>query len=68
MDPPLQSQLLHGMKRKIPRGGAEKAPQYSDFSKVIQKEFGILNNIGVLFSHSSEKTSQGDQGFDKPND
>jgi hypothetical protein len=65
MDPSVQSQLLYGMKRKIPSGGLEKAPQYSDFSKVIQNEFGILNHIGLLFSRSSETTSQGDQGFDE---
>jgi hypothetical protein len=68
MDPPVHSQSPYGMERKFPIGGSEKAPQYSDFSKVIQKEFGILNHIGILFSQSSEKTSQGDQGFDQSND
>jgi hypothetical protein len=68
MNPPVQSQLPYGTERKFPSGGSEKAPQYSDFSKVIQKEFGILNHIGLLFSQSSEKTSQGAQGLDQSND
>jgi hypothetical protein len=65
MDPSLQNKSPYDIERKSPSGGLEKAPQYSDFSKVIQKEFGILNHIGLLFSQSSEKTSQ---DFDQPND
>jgi hypothetical protein len=63
----VRSKSHHGVIRKSTSGGQEKAPQYSDFDNVIGKEFGIINDIEILFSESSEETSQGAQKLDQPN-
>jgi hypothetical protein len=47
---------------------SEKAPQYSNFDKVIREEFGIINHIELLFSQSNEKTPQGTKGLDQSNE
>jgi hypothetical protein len=49
--------IVHGQSKSVPKaeawpplGDSQKTLQYSDFDKVIQKDFGIMNNIGLLFS------------------
>jgi hypothetical protein len=63
-----QSKSPPGEESEPPSEGSEKAPQYSNFDKVIREEFGIINHIELLFSQSNEKTSQGTQGLDQSND
>jgi hypothetical protein len=63
----MRSKSHHEVIRKSTSGGQEKAAQYSDFDKVIGKKFGIINDIEILFSESSEKTSHGAQKLDQPN-
>ena len=45
---PLPSKSLHGVVKESPDKGSETAPQFSDFDKVIEKEFGIINDLEVL--------------------
>lgn len=68
MNPLVQSQLLYGVEAKFPSGGSEKAPRYSDFSKVIEQEFGIKHGIGFLFSQSNDSVSSCAEESDHPND
>jgi hypothetical protein len=63
-----QGKSPSGEESEPPSEGSEKAPQYSNFDKVIREEFGIINHIELLFSQTSEKTSQGAQGLDQSND
>jgi hypothetical protein len=68
MNVPVQSKSLHGEEKGSTGGGSEKAPQYTDYDKVIRSEFGIINDIDLLFSQSSEKISQDSEEFDQPDD
>ena len=63
----VQSRLLHAGQIESSSGGSQEGLQYSDFENVIQKEFGIINNIGVLLSQTSGPTSSSAQEFDEPN-
>ena len=64
---PVQSKLPHAVQIESSGGGSQEGPQYSDFAKVIQKRFGIINNIGVLFSQTIEPKSSSAQELDEPN-
>lgn len=68
MNPTVQSQLPYGAEAKLPNGGPEKAPQFSDFSKVIQKEFGIKVGIKFVFSQSKDSVSSVAEELDKSKD
>jgi hypothetical protein len=48
----LPSKSPHGVIRDSPGQGSEKAPQFSNFDQVIQKEFGIINDLEVLYTES----------------
>jgi hypothetical protein len=63
----VQTKSLQASKTESSGGGSQKSPQYSDFGEVIQKEFGIIKNIGVLLSQSSDPTSSRAQEFDGRN-
>ena len=67
MKTPVHSKLLHAVKTEPSRGGSQKGRQYLDFEKVIQEEFGIIKNIGVLLSETSHLKSSSAQEFDEPN-
>jgi hypothetical protein len=63
---PVQSKSLQAFQTESSGGGSQKGPQYSDFEEVIQKDFGIIKNIGVLLSQTSEPKSSSAQEFDEP--
>ena len=67
MNIPVQSKILEAVKTELSGGGSQEGLQYSDFAKVIQKEFGIINNIGVLLSQTSDPTSSSAQELHGPN-
>jgi hypothetical protein len=64
---PVQSKSLHAFQTESSGGGSEKGPQYSDFGEVIQQDFGIIKNIGVLLSQTNDPISSSAQEFDEPN-
>ena len=67
MNIPVQSKLPQALQTESSGGRSQKGLQYSDFAKVIQKEFGIINNIGVLLSQTSDPTSSSAQELHGPN-
>ena len=64
---PVQSKLPHALQTEAPGGESQEGPQYSVFGKVIQKEFGIINKIGVFLSYTSDPTSSSAQELHGPN-
>jgi hypothetical protein len=64
---PGKSKSLHKVETDSSGGGPQKDPQYSDFEEVMQNQFGIITNIGVLLSQTSAPTSSSAQEFDRPN-
>jgi hypothetical protein len=64
---PVKSKSLNAFQTESFGVGSQNGPWYSDFGKVIQNEFGIVKNIGVLLSQTSGPTSSSAQEFDEPN-
>jgi hypothetical protein len=49
--------IIQGQSKSVPKaeawphlGDSQETLKYSDFDKVIQKDFDIMNDIGLLFS------------------
>jgi hypothetical protein len=53
----LPSKSPHRVVRESTDQGSEKAPQFSNFDQVIQKEFGIINYLEVLYTESNSLAS-----------
>jgi hypothetical protein len=49
-----------------PREDSQETLQYSYFDKVSQKDFGIMNEIGLLFSQTDDYASVDAQQSDLP--
>jgi hypothetical protein len=54
---PLETKSAYGIESKTSGSRSEKGLDYSDFDGVIQEKFGIINDIGILFSDCSEEKS-----------
>jgi hypothetical protein len=52
-----KSKSVQGAEAWPPVGDSDETPQYSDFDKVIQKDFGIFNDIHLLFSTTNDDNS-----------
>lgn len=61
---PGQSKSVQGVQTKPPHGDSDQALEYSDFDRVIQEEFGIINEVAILFSQSSDQTILDDKESD----
>jgi hypothetical protein len=53
----VQSKSVQGAQTKPPARDSDETIQYSDFDRLIQKDFGIINDVGILFSQSSDQIS-----------
>jgi hypothetical protein len=49
-----QSKSVPGLEALPPLGDSQETLQYPYFDKVKQKDFGIMNEIGLLFSQSDD--------------
>jgi hypothetical protein len=61
-----QSKLVPGLEAWLPLGDSQETLKYSDFEKVIKKDFGIMNDIGLLFSQTDDDASVDAQQSDSP--
>ena len=52
-----QSKSVQGAEAWPPGRDSPETLQYSDFDKVLEKDFGILNDIGLLFSATDDDNS-----------
>ena len=53
----VQSKSAQGTQPKPPPADSDETVQYWDFDRVIEKNFGIINDVGILFSQSSDQMS-----------
>lgn len=63
---PSQTKSVYELEKNTSGSSSEKGLDYSDFDGVIQKKFGIINDIGILFSDSTEQLNSEAGDLDPP--
>jgi hypothetical protein len=59
-----QSKSIQGVQTMPPHRDSDQTLQYSDFDRVIKEDFGIIKDVAILFSQSSDQTILDDEESD----